>query len=285
MLCKTTPAVNYLFQGKPHSESQGALILPSPWLLWTVHVLYLVYKKNRCWPTGGFMCRVLTWILIQASPQPYGMAIITAIFSQAQEIQRSDRSMAELGLRRWSPGDDPSLLDCILSLHWLLHCGHREGHMLDFYVGQVASFKKSELKTHPPFGMDNGAKIFLCNSQDIWWLNSLQGPAAWMPQSTQPRVQLAGRTLHASVFSFSWLSGSLSAGRDNAVFCVMHIQAPYSVCSKAFDSFQGSDAYNRNDDDGPHSGAAIISTLPSVRADHHVRCMLRQRNVTRLSSP
>lgn len=81
--------------------------------------------------------------------------------------EESDRSMAELGLRRWSPGDDPSLLDCILSLHWLLHDGHREGHMLDFYVGQVASFKKSELKTDPPFGMDNGAKIFLCNSQDI----------------------------------------------------------------------------------------------------------------------
>lgn len=81
--------------------------------------------------------------------------------------EESDRPTAELGLRHRQPGDDPSLLDCILSFHWLLHYDHRESHMLDLYVGQVASFIKSELKTDPPFGMDNGAKIFLCNSQDI----------------------------------------------------------------------------------------------------------------------
>lgn len=121
MLCKTTPAANYLFQGKPHSESQGAEILPSPWLLWTVHVLYLVYEKNRCWPlpVGGLMCRVLTWILIQVSQPLYEMAIITPIFRQAPEIQRRKwqahgRAGTETPATWWRP--QPSGLHSLLSL-------------------------------------------------------------------------------------------------------------------------------------------------------------------------
>lgn len=69
--------------------------------------------------------------------------------------------------RRRRPGGDSCLLVHILLLHRLLLCGHSEGHMLDLYVGQVTSFMKSELKTDPLFGMSIGAKIFLCNSQDI----------------------------------------------------------------------------------------------------------------------
>lgn len=70
-------------------------------------------------------------------------------------------------LRRRLPGKDSGLLDHILLVPWLLYCGHGKGHMLDLSVGQVTSFMKSELKTDPPFGVNIGAKILLCKSQDI----------------------------------------------------------------------------------------------------------------------
>lgn len=117
--------------------------------------------------------------------------------------EENGRFMAELGLRLWQPGDDPSLLDCFPSLHLASPLWSQRGSHARLYVGQIASFIKSELKTDPPFGMDNGAKICLCNSQDICWLNSSQGPKVWMPQSTQPRVQLVGITVHECVLFLS----------------------------------------------------------------------------------